>query len=68
MPDGKVVIDLGTEKAATRFAEWLCEQGEQNYWDWMDESEREDDDDITAIEFKYDYKNANIVGKMGRLS
>ena len=69
--DGTVVIDLGSPEAATHFARWLCGQGEQDYWMWMEERELDDEDtggNITAIDFKYDYENAAIKGKMGRLS
>lgn len=68
MANGKVVIDLGSEEAATHFAHWLCGQGEQDYWIWMEYREQEEAGDITAVGFEYDYKNAEIKGVMGRLT
>jgi len=46
-------IKFANEAAAAHFALWLCEGGEQDYWDWMEYREREEEGDITAIEFDY---------------
>lgn len=71
----KFVFD--NEKALKHFATWLCEQGEQEYWTWMEEQEAEEAGDITCVEFDYwggtgsgkDYlKNNTIVATCGRLS
>jgi hypothetical protein len=35
------------------FTTWLCESGEQLYWDWMSEREVEEDGDITVLNFEY---------------
>ena len=43
-------IKFANEAAAAHFALWLCEGGEQDYWDWMEYREREEEGDITAIE------------------
>tara|TARA_R110000803_G_scaffold116216_1_gene184826 strand:- start:323 stop:553 length:231 start_codon:yes stop_codon:yes gene_type:complete len=65
--DGVVHIDLGSHAAAKHFINWLCGQGEQNYWVWMECREDEEAGPITATRFKYDYENASAVGEMGRL-
>lgn len=46
-------IKFANEDAAMHFASWLCESGEQQYWNWMEIREKEDDGDITATEFHY---------------
>lgn len=47
------VIRFGSNKARQHFKLWLCESGEQSYWDWMACRERREPGDITAVEFKY---------------
>lgn len=64
--EGKVVIDFGSEKAATHFKKWLDGQGEQDYWLWMSYREEKDQDIITATQFIYDSSNI-IKVKLGRL-
>ena len=32
----KVVIEFDNEEMARAFAIWLCEGGEQDYWEWRD--------------------------------
>jgi hypothetical protein len=64
--EGTVTIDLKTKEAATHFTRWLCGQGEQDYWIWMECREQEEEGDITAVRFNYDYENAVISGEMGR--
>jgi hypothetical protein len=54
----KLTIEFDNQLAATHFALWLCEQGEQEYWEWMRcrESDDKDEDrgvDITATGFHY---------------
>ena len=46
-------INFDNEKAAEHFGTWLCEQGEQNYWLWMEYREKEEKGDITATNFIY---------------
>ncbi len=58
MSDKKVdqndlVIKFANAKAAEHFATWLCEQGEQDYWNWMECREQEEDGDITVTRFCY---------------
>lgn len=48
-----LVIKFPTKEAAEHFALWLCESGEQQYWDWMEYREDEEDGDITATSFHY---------------
>ncbi len=66
--NGIVTIDLGSQKAAQHFIKWLCGQGEQDYWIWMECREIEETGDITAVNFQYDYENATAKGDMGRLT
>ena len=58
----------GDAKAAEHFMYWLCEQGEQNYWIWMECREMEEPGDITVASFNYDYKGGVATGKLERLS
>jgi len=49
-------IQFDSEEAARQFGYWLCESGEQQYWDWMSYRESDEDDTsepITAIAFHY---------------
>lgn len=48
-----ITIKFANPKAAHHFALWLCESGEQLYWDWMEYREEDEDGDITVLEFKY---------------
>lgn len=48
-----ITIKFDNKEAAMHFASWLCESGEQSYWDWQEIRESEEDGDITAIEFDY---------------
>ena len=43
-------------KAAQDFMTWLCEQGEQDYWAWMD---CQDNAEVVRI-FDYDWKKDEI--------
>lgn len=46
-------IKFANEAAAAHFALWLCESGEQDYWNWMEYREPEEEGDITATSFHY---------------
>lgn len=46
-------IEFANKEASDHFALWLCESGEQTYWDWMEVREEEDENDITALNFHY---------------
>jgi len=68
-----VTIEFASPEAAEHFALWLCESGEQEYWEWMRLREEEDERaDITAREFKYHvgkrFQWARIRTVCGRIS
>ena len=63
-----VSINFANKKAADHFIIWLCEQGEQDYWNWMNYREEKEDGDITAVRFDYDFKTLEVVTKLGRNS
>lgn len=48
-----IQIKFANKKAAHNFASWLCEMGEQDYWEWMKYREEEEKGDITAVIFGY---------------
>lgn len=48
----KLTIEFDNVETADHFATWLCEQGEQDYWAWMEQREQEETGDITAM---FDY-------------
>lgn len=54
-------------RAAEHFLTWLCEQGEQDYWNWMEIRESEEEGPITVLRFDYDWKNMRAACKTGRL-
>jgi len=54
---GIVKFEFPSELIAKHFVHWMCGQGEQDYWTWMDAREYEEPDkEITAACFKYAYK------------
>lgn len=69
----KFVFD--NQEAADHFITWLCESGEQSYWDWMEYREEEEAGDITAISFDYwggstdgdNFGKGDIIAHCGRL-
>ena len=63
----EIKINFSNPEAADHFLTWLCEQGEQDYWIWMEYRETEEDGDITATKFDYDFKNSVVNTKCGRL-
>jgi len=48
-----LTIKFDNAEARQHFADWLCEQGEQDYWAWMEVQEQRNDGPITAVEFDY---------------
>jgi len=46
-------IEFDNQKILEHFAIWLCEAGEQDYFNWMEFRESEEEGDITVIEFNY---------------
>lgn len=63
----EVKISFANEEAARHFMIWLSEQGEQDYWTWMECREQEEDGKITAVRFDYDTKDFTIETTLGRL-
>jgi hypothetical protein len=69
----KFVFD--NERAAEHFISWLCESGEQSYWQWMDYRETEEDGNITVLDFDYwgrtksgkNFGKSDIICSCGRL-
>ena len=60
-------------KAAKHFVSWLCESGEQDYWNYMEYREEEEKGNITVIDFDYWQKktaNGDVVvpTRSGRLA
>ena len=58
---GELVFKFANADAARHFKLWLCESGEQSYWDWMTEREQEEEGDITATSFDY-HTDDNTIG------
>ena len=50
----KLTMEFDNQEALEHFASWLCESGEQDYWQWMEVREEEEEEgNITALEFHY---------------
>jgi len=49
----KLTVEFDNQEALRQFAVWLCESGEQSYWDWMRVREEGEYGGITATEFHY---------------
>jgi hypothetical protein len=55
--------------AMDHFWRWLCESGEQLYWDYMSEREADEDGDITVLRFDYGKARKGLVTtKCGRFT
>lgn len=64
-----LTIQFDNHEALHHFWAWLCNEGEQSYWEAQREREQDEDGDITALSF--DYKNADsglVVTKCGRFT
>jgi hypothetical protein len=48
-----LTIEFDNQEALKHFALWLCESGEQAYWDWMREVEYQEDGNVSATSFSY---------------
>lgn len=59
--NGTLKIRFESPEAARHFKLWLCESGEQAYWDWMDCREEEQAGNITATEFAYHGDDPNVI-------
>lgn len=56
----KITFEFENKFAAQYFKSWLCELGEQDYWQWMEYREEEDkNNNITGLDF--DYWDGNII-------
>ena len=64
-----LTFQFNTPEAAEHFKVWMCESGEQGYWEWMEYREDEEDTkDITGLDFNYHYKDGSIIPvKCGRM-
>lgn len=51
--ENDLVIKFPNKEVANHFALWLCESGEQQYWEWMKYREDEEEGDITVKSFHY---------------
>lgn len=61
-----IIIEFDNKKAAHHFAVWLCESGEQDYWQWMEcREEDEESGNITAVSFEYKTKAKNDPERYG---
>ena len=49
----KLTIEFDSPEAARYFALWLCESGEQQYWQCMEVLEEGEEGNITATSFHY---------------
>lgn len=63
----KVTFEFDNEEAACHFQSWLCGQGEQDYWLWMEAREQESSEDITAVSFNYHTGDETVKANCGRL-
>lgn len=52
-PKAVLSIEFDNPEAREHFAQWLCNSGEQDYWESMRYREAETPGPITAVEFEY---------------
>lgn len=57
MSDVKISFD--NEKTARHFVAWLCNAGEQDYWEWMKHREKEDPEGEFTATFRYDFDESD---------
>lgn len=62
--DTDLIIRFSNKEAARHFAVWLCEAGEQDYWQWMEYRERKENGDITVKTFDYHGPNKTFLKDM----
>jgi hypothetical protein len=53
----KVVIEFPTQEHAEHFVSWMCNSGEQDYWQALEHSES----NLPSPMFDYEYKATNNV-------
>lgn len=70
----KLKFECKTEQeriAAEEFLSWLCNSGEQGYWDGMESPQFDADadgkGDITIVKFDYDFKKLEAKLTLGHL-
>lgn len=65
----KLTFQFDNDEAADHFWRWLCESGEQEYWEYMRYREEEEDGDITGLNFDYTKAGkGNVVVRCGRFT
>lgn len=52
-PKAPLTFEFDSPEAREHFATWLCESGEQDYWEWMRVRETESSGPITVLRFHY---------------
>lgn len=57
----EVALRFGNKEAASHFLHWLCGQGEQDYWLWMEYREKEVAGPITGLRFNYHRPGHGVV-------
>lgn len=60
----------GPPAVVDHFLTWLCESGEQQYWNWMEVREEEEKGNITIVDFDYHSSSrfgSPVIGHIGRL-
>lgn len=62
-----IKINFANPVAAKHFQSWLCGQGEQDYWTWMECREEEEKGNITVTNFDYDHEDLTIDTTCSRL-
>lgn len=69
MKTSQLTFSFDNPRALQHFWIWLCESGEQEYWEWMRERENDEDDDITGLEFDYGMADVGkVVVRCGRFT
>ncbi len=64
----RLTFVFGSKEAANFFKQWLCEMGEQDYWDCMEIRESETEGPITGLSFNYHTGTDEIPVECGRLN
>lgn len=63
-----ITFKFANVEAAEHFKVWMCESGEQGYWEWMEYREQEEDGDITGLRFNYHNDDGSVIPvECGRL-
>ena len=62
----KLTFEFENSESANHFKSWLCESGEQDYWNWMEYREEEESGKITGLKFDY-HRDKIVKVRCGRL-